>query len=78
MFPYSEALKSVPFLKIIRSDRTGIRLVRLRGLFSAIQQSLYHGFNRGAISHIAGANKPDKLGLFRFFHLILRADHPIR
>ena len=77
MFPYSEALKSVLPLRMIQSDCTGIRLVRLRGLFSAIQQSLYHGFNRGAISHIAGANKPDKLGLFRFFHLIFRVDHPI-
>ena len=42
-------------------DRFG---VCLRSLLSAVQQSLHHGFNRGAISHIAGANKPDKLGLF--------------
>ena len=41
MFPYSEALKSVSFLKIILSDCTDIRLVRLRGLLSAVQQRLY-------------------------------------
>ncbi len=61
MFPYSEALKSVLPLRMILSDCTSIRLIRLRGLLSAIQQSFYHSFDRGAISHIAGANKPDKL-----------------
>ena len=52
------------FLQIDQSDSTGIRLTCLRSLLSAVQQSLHHGFNRGAISHIADANKPDKLSLF--------------